>query len=47
MIDKLEVAYMSFLRIIHRHNGTGYEEKVNEENLDLWMVTEAEQKWSL
>ena len=30
MIDKLEKAHMSFLRIIHCHDGIGYEEKVEE-----------------
>ena len=36
-----------FLRIIHCHNGIGYEEKVEEENLDSGMVAKAEGKRSL
>ena len=46
MIDELELACV-FLRIIYCHNGIGYEEKVEEENLDSGMVAEAEQKRSL
>ena len=33
MIDELEIAYV-FLRIIHRQNGNGYEEKIEEEDLN-------------
>ena len=32
---------------MHCHNGIGYEEKVEEENLDSEMVAEVERKWSL
>ena len=46
MIDKLEIAYV-FLRIIQCHCRIGYEEKVEEENLDLGMVAGAERKRSL
>ena len=35
-----------FLRVIHCHNGVGYEEKVEEENLDSGMVAAAERKRS-
>ena len=46
MIDKLEIAYV-FFRTICCHNGIGYKEKVEEENLDSGMVTEVEWKRSL
>ena len=46
MIDELEIAYM-FLCIIHCHNWIGYKEKIEEENLESGMVTEAERKRSL
>ena len=46
MIDELEIACV-FLRIMHCHNGTGYKEKVEEENLNLGMVAEAKRKRSL
>ena len=46
-IDKPEIAYMFFLRIIHCHNGIGYEEKVEEKNLGSGMVTKAKRKRSL
>ena len=36
-----------FLRIIPCHSGIGYEEKVEEENLDSGMVAEAKRKRSL
>ena len=46
LIGELEIAYTS-LRIIPCHNESGYEEKVEEENLDSGMVAEAERKKSL
>ena len=47
MTDELEIANV-FLRIMHHaHHGIGYEEKVEEENLDSGMVAEAERKRNL
>ena len=47
MTDELEITYTFFCPIIHCYNGTGYEEHVEEENLDQGMVGEAERKRSL
>ena len=47
MIDEVEIACMFFLRIMHCHDGIGYEEKVEEENLDSGMVAEVERRRSL
>ena len=33
-----------FLRIMHRHNGIRYAEKIEEENLGAGMVAEAEEE---
>ena len=47
MIDDLENSIYVFLRIIPCHNGIGYEEKIEEENLDSGMVAGEERKRSL
>ena len=47
MTYELEITYMFFCPIIHCYNGIGYEEHVEEENLDQGMVGEAERKKSL
>ena len=46
MTDELDIRY-AFLPIIHCHNGIGYEENVEEKNLDSGMVAEAERKRSI
>ena len=47
MIDDQENSIYVFLCIIHCHNGIGYEEKIEEEDLNSGMVAEAKQKRSL
>ena len=47
MTDELDIRWYAFLPIIHCHNGIGYEENVEEKNLDSGMVAEAERKRSI
>ena len=47
MINDLENSIYVFLRIIPCHNGIGYEEKIQDEDLNSGMGAEAEQKRSL
>ena len=47
IIDELEIAFFFFLAHTNCHNGIGYKEKVEKENLDSGMVVGVERKGSL
>ena len=44
IIDELEIAFFFFLAHTNCHNGIGYKEKVEKENLDSGMVVGVERK---